>query len=70
VREVIASCGRVVGRPVPFVDAPPRPGDPAVSLADPSKMARELGYRAERSLDDMVASAWRWLEQNPDGYPK
>ncbi len=70
VREVIASCGRVVGRPVPFVDAPPRPGDPAVSLADPSKMARELGYRAERSLDDMVASAWRWLEQNLDGYPK
>ena len=29
----------------------------------------ELGWTANRTLDDMCADAWRWQSQNPDGFP-
>jgi UDP-glucose 4-epimerase len=35
-----------------------RPGDPARIVADPSAAERELSWRAELSLRDMVSSAW------------
>lgn len=68
VREVLASCERVAGRPVPALDGERRAGDVAVAVADVSKIADELGFRATRGLDDMVTSAWRWACRHPDGY--
>jgi UDP-glucose 4-epimerase len=38
--------------------APRRPGDPAVVVADAGRIAADLGWRAEHSLDDMLRSAW------------
>jgi UDP-glucose 4-epimerase len=38
------------------------------TFADPTLIEATLGWRATRSLDDIVASAWRWHEQHPDGY--
>ena len=35
-----------------------RPGDPAVVVADPSRIQRELGWTATRDLDAMLRSAW------------
>ena len=45
-----------------------RAGDVASLYADGSKAARELGWRAELSLDDMCASAWRWQSKNKYGF--
>ena len=54
--------------PVPYQLSPRRSGDVALCYADPTKAAALLGWRAEHSLADMVRDAWRWQQQNPDGY--
>lgn len=54
VLEVIEAVGRVRGRPVPYRIAPRRPGDPARVVADASRIAKVLGWRASRGVDQMV----------------
>jgi len=61
VREVLASCERVVGRPVPSSDGARRPGDPARLVARTGLATRELGWTPRHDLDDMVATTWRFL---------
>ncbi len=68
VLEVVDAFAEVSGRDIPYQVMARRPGDVAVSYADPSLAARELGWRAERNLADMCADAWRWQSQNPNGY--
>lgn len=68
VLEVIDAFAQVKGRPVPYEIVSRRPGDVAVSLADPSKAFRDLGWKAERSFEAMCADHWRWQEANPSGY--
>ena len=68
VLEVTEAFARACGRALPIKVVAPRPGDAAVSYADPSRAARELGWHAVRDLDTMVADTWRWQSQNPDGY--
>jgi UDP-glucose 4-epimerase len=69
VREVIESCRRVTGHAIPTVDAPRRAGDPPMLYADPTAIARDLGWRAQRTdLDETVRSAWRWMQAHPRGY--
>ena len=63
VREVVESVRRITGRPTPAVDAPNRPGDPAVLIASNAKAAAELGWRPTRDLDRMVADAWEFFQQ-------
>ncbi len=63
-REVLAAIERVLGRPVPIVSAPRRPGDPAELVADATRFQRDFGWRPERSdLDSIVRSAWAWLRE-------
>jgi len=40
----------------------------AECYADPTKARKELGWKAERDLDDMCRDAWRWQKYNPNGY--
>lgn len=62
VREVISACERVVGRPIPAVEAPRRAGDPAVLIASSAKAAEELGWQPEHNdLDEIVSDAWDFL---------
>ncbi len=68
VLEVVAAFERASGRTIPLRFEAPRPGDAAISYADPSAAARELGWVAGRSLDGMVTDTWRWQRNNPDGY--
>lgn len=68
VLEIVKTFEKVTGRPIPLIYAPRRPGDVAICYADPSKAARLLGWRAEKTLEDMCADAWRWQQMNPDGY--
>jgi UDP-glucose 4-epimerase len=56
------------GKPVPYRIAPRRPGDIATCYANPTKAARELGWKAERGLPEMMHDAWRWQQMNPNGY--
>ncbi len=61
VREVIAAAERVTGRPIPAVDAPRRPGDPAELVASRGRAGRLLGWEPKHTdLDEIVESAWEW----------
>ncbi len=68
VLEVIRAFEKACGRPIPYSFRPRREGDIAVCYASPEKASRELGWRAELSLDDMCRDSWRWQSQNPNGY--
>ena len=61
--ELVETFKKVNGVDLPFVIAERRPGDIAVCFADPSKAYKELGWKAERSLEDMVRDAWRFEER-------
>jgi UDP-glucose 4-epimerase len=68
VLEVLEAVRRITGRPVPAVAAPRREGDPSAIWADTTRATELLGWSATRSLDDIVASAWRWHTTHPEGY--
>jgi len=70
VKEMLEAFSRACGHDLPFEIAPRRPGDIAESYADPAKAKAELGWIAERTVDEMCADSWRWQSQNPDGYPE
>jgi UDP-glucose 4-epimerase len=64
VREVVESARRVTGHPIPVVEEPRRPGDPAVLVASSRKIIEELGWKPRySSLDEIVRSAWLWHQQ-------
>lgn len=64
VLDVIQSFEHVSGVVIPYQIVERRPGDVAVSCADASKASLLLGWRAEKSLDDMCRDAWRFACQN------
>ena len=59
---------RVNGIKIPYVIAPRRPGDAAVSYANADKALKLFGWKAERTLEDMCRDTWKWQSQNPNGY--
>ena len=67
--EVVKAFEKASGRPVPYEIVARRPGDVAQCYAEPGLAERELGWRAERGIDEMCADAWRWQRSNPEGYP-
>ncbi len=68
VLDIVKTFEKVNGIKIPYVIAPRRPGDLAVCYSDPSKAEKELGWRAERNLEDMCRDTWRWQSTNPNGY--
>lgn len=68
VLEMVAAFERACGKKIPYEVVARRPGDVAVSYADPSKAGEELGWEAVRGIDAMCADTWRWQSQNPNGY--
>lgn len=68
VLEVVRSFAKATGKDIPYVITERRPGDIAECYADPSKAFRELGWKAEKSLEEMCKDSWRWQKNNPHGY--
>ena len=69
VREVIEVARKVTGRPIPVVESPRRPGDPAILIASAARIRRELNWLPRfPDLETIVASAWRWHSAHPHGY--
>ena len=68
VLEVVQAFAKASGRPIPYKIVARRTGDLPVSYADPAKAERELGWKAERDLDEMCIDSWRWQSLNPNGY--
>ncbi len=69
VREVIRTCEKITGQKIPAVEKPRRPGDPPRLVACADKARKELGWTPRfPRLDDIIAAAWTWHRQHPNGY--
>ena len=70
VLEVIRACEAVVGRPIPYRVVERRPGDAPALYADPTKLVERLGWRpVHGDIQAIVAAAWKWHREHPEGYP-
>ena len=68
VLDVVNAFMKVNGVNVPYVIKPRRPGDIATCYCNPAKAEKELGWKAQFGLDEMVRDSWNWQSQNPKGY--
>ena len=63
VREVIAVCEKVSGKPIPVIEEGRREGDPPRLVASAGKAKSELGWSPQNAdLEKIIASAWQWEE--------
>jgi UDP-glucose 4-epimerase len=63
VKEVIETCERVTGVEANIEMTDRRAGDPAMLVASSEKILSELGWKAERNLERIIADAWKWHQQ-------
>ena len=68
VLEMVKAFEGASGKDIPYQIAPRRSGDIAMFYADPSSAEALLGWKAERTLNDMCSDHWRWQSDNPNGY--
>ena len=68
VLDVIKAFSKACGKELPYVIQERRAGDIATCYADPAKAKEELGWVAERGIEEMCEDSWRWQSANPDGY--
>ncbi|MCY9692644.1 UDP-glucose 4-epimerase GalE [Paenibacillus alginolyticus] len=66
--EMVSAFERVTGRRIPYKMTDRRPGDIGICYSDPTKAERELGWIAEKGIEEMCRDAWRWQSNNPCGY--
>ena len=66
--DAIKAFKRASNREIPYKVAPRRAGDIAEIYADPTFAKKLIGWRAEKSLEEMCADHWRWQSENPNGY--
>ncbi|WP_431642044.1 UDP-glucose 4-epimerase GalE [Enterobacter hormaechei] len=70
VLDVISTFQKISGIAINYKFSPRRNGDIAECWSDPSLAQKELHWRAELTLEDMLRDAWNWQVANPDGYKK
>ena len=69
VKQIVETCRKITGHPIPVKISPRRPGDPACLVASAEKAARELGWTPVRSnIETIVSDAWAWHSAHPHGY--
>ena len=68
VLEVLHAFEEACGKDLPYKIVERRPGDVAVSYADPSSALADLGWSAQRDIKTMVRDHWNWQKSNPNGY--
>jgi len=68
VLEMVEAFALACGRFIPYVIEPRRPGDVAACWADPEAARQKLAWHAVHGLSRMCEDAWRWQQQNPQGY--
>lgn len=64
VKEVIEMCKKVTGIDFPVELGERRPGDPAILIADSTKIREKLGWKPEfADLESIVTTAWNWHQK-------
>lgn len=70
VLQMVAAFEKAASLTIPYELVDRRPGDIAECWADASLAEKELGWKTEKGLDEMMADTWRWQSSNPNGYRK
>ena len=70
VLDIVHNFEKATGVKIPYTIEPRRAGDIATCYCDPSKAAKELGWKAENGIEEMCADSLRWQSNNPNGYDK
>ena len=68
VLDVVKAYEKACGKEIPYEIKPRRAGDIATCYCDAAKAKEELGWVAERGIEEMCEDSWRWQSANPDGY--
>jgi UDP-glucose 4-epimerase len=68
VLEVVHAFERACGHPIAHQLVERRPGDVAITVADPALAAERLGWRTRRGLEEICRDGWAWQQANPTGY--
>ena len=61
VLDMVKAFEKATGKEVAYKIAPRRPGDIATCYADPKKAKEELGWTAEKNLEDMCKDSWNYI---------
>ena len=68
VLQMVRAMEKAVGKPIPYKVVERRAGDTEECYADPSLAEKELNWKATRDIDQMCEDAWRWQNNNPEGF--
>ena len=63
VLEVITAFEKAAGKPLNYKIVDRREGDITAAYADTTKANKELNWKTEKSLDEALAAAWKWQQQ-------
>lgn len=63
VLEVVHAFEKSTGEKLNYTIAPRRAGDIVAAYADTQKAEKELGWKAETSLEESLRTAWEWQKQ-------
>lgn len=66
--QMIKAFSTAVGKDLPYQVVGRRDGDVLDLTANPKRANEELGWKAERTLEDACDDLWRWTTNNPLGY--
>ena len=70
VLQLIEAFKKASGKDIPYQITDRRPGDVASCYASPDKAKKELGWMAEKTIQEACTDSWRWQSKNPNGYKK
>lgn len=68
VLDMVHAFEKVNNIKIPYRLTERRAGDIAVCYSDPSLALKELGWKTERDLEQMMRDTWNWQKNNPNGY--
>lgn len=68
VLDMVKAFEKALGKKIPYKIMPRRPGDIDECYADPTYAYNLIGFKAEKTIDDMCRDALNWQLKNPEGY--
>lgn len=70
VLSLVQAFEKATGVKVPYKIAPRRAGDLPSFYANADLAFAELGFKTEKTIDDMCKDTWNWQSKNPNGFRK
>ena len=68
VLDVVKAFEQSSGGTIPYQVVPRRPGDAAITVAEPTLAWQTLGWRTQRGFKEICRDGWAWQQANPQGY--